>query len=94
VNNKLLYNIIVFQQSMSVLGDENVVINVPTVFHATPAEVQANAPELGEHTDEILSSIVGLDEEDIVTLRTKGITKPILGLPFELPAMKSRASKL
>merc|ERR1712232_620446 len=74
--------------------DDNVVINVPVKFHSTPASVQANAPDLGEHTEEVLSTIVGLSREDIAVLHDKGIVKPELQLPFKLPPKKNIASKL
>lgn len=74
--------------------DDNVVINIPAKFHSTPAGVQANAPDLGEHTEEVLSNIVGLNEEEIAALSDEGIIKPELQLPFKLPPKKSIASKL
>merc|ERR1711972_786644 len=57
--------------------DNNVVINVPVRFHSTPAGVQANAPDLGEHTQEVLSAIAGLSKDEIAALESKGVTKPM-----------------
>ncbi|MAI42030.1 MAG: CaiB/BaiF CoA transferase family protein [Candidatus Azotimanducaceae bacterium] len=44
----------------------------PARFSATPSEIQAPAPKLGEHTDEILISL-GFSNSKRETLRTKGV---------------------
>jgi len=41
----------------------------PVRLSATPAFARARAPQLGEHTDELLSRLVGLDDEAIAKLR-------------------------
>ena len=41
-------------------------------FERTPAEIRRPAPGLGEHTDEVLSSI-GLDADEIEQLRVADV---------------------
>lgn len=45
----------------------------PLEFSAMPRETVRPAPRLGEHTDEILSEILGLGDEAIGSLHDKGI---------------------
>jgi formyl-CoA transferase len=42
-------------------------------FVDEPQEVPAGAPRLGEHTDEVLSTLVGLERSEVAALREKGI---------------------
>jgi crotonobetainyl-CoA:carnitine CoA-transferase CaiB-like acyl-CoA transferase len=44
----------------------------PAVLSASPGVIRSRAPQLGEHTDEILSSL-GYDDATIVRLRGAGI---------------------
>ena len=44
----------------------------PIRLHGTPAEVSGPAPLLGEHTDEILSKLLGYSDEAIAGLRAAG----------------------
>jgi CoA:oxalate CoA-transferase len=46
---------------------------VPIKFSGTPAEVEAPAPLLGEHTEKILSSYLGLSDAEIADLRKDGV---------------------
>lgn len=45
---------------------------VPIKLSETPGEVKSPAPLLGEHTDEVLSSLLGLSSEEISALRREG----------------------
>lgn len=45
---------------------------VPIKLSDTPGEVRAPAPLLGEHTEEVLSSLLGLSREEISALREEG----------------------
>ncbi|NEU30032.1 CoA transferase [bacterium LRH843] len=47
-------------------------IGTPSKFSATPGKITSPAPILGQHTDEVLSSI-GISEEQIKFLKEKGI---------------------
>jgi crotonobetainyl-CoA:carnitine CoA-transferase CaiB-like acyl-CoA transferase len=47
------------------------ILNQPVKLSRTPAEIKTATPELGTHTDEILSEL-GLDEKQIADLRAKG----------------------
>ena len=39
----------------------------------TPGEVRWTGPELGEHTDEVLTDVLGLSAGDIAKLRELGV---------------------
>lgn len=47
--------------------------NVPVQMSGTPMRIERHAPMLGEHTAEVLSEILGLDEQRIADLRANGI---------------------
>ena len=50
-----------------------VTFGAPVDFHGTPRAPRMIAPELGEHTDEILSTMLGLSSREITDLRDTGI---------------------
>lgn len=45
----------------------------PTVFSRTPVSYEMPPPELGQHTDEILSRLLNKTRESIEELRQKGV---------------------
>lgn len=47
-------------------------LGIPWIFSATPLRVRRRAPELGEHTDEVLREVAGLSAEEIKRLRDGG----------------------
>ena len=47
-------------------------LGIPCKFSETPGNIRTHAPELGEHTDEILSDL-GFSPEEIEQLRTKKV---------------------
>ena len=47
--------------------------NVAPKLSATPGEVRWVGPELGEHTDEVLGEVLGLDDAARAALRDAGI---------------------
>jgi CoA:oxalate CoA-transferase len=49
-------------------------IGVPIKFSETPGEVRTPAPEIGEHTEEILR-VLGYTQEGIENLRKGGIIR-------------------
>ena len=46
---------------------------IPLRFCGTPASITSAAPELGQHTDEVLSKVVGLSDQRIGELRGQGV---------------------
>jgi crotonobetainyl-CoA:carnitine CoA-transferase CaiB-like acyl-CoA transferase len=44
----------------------------PVKFSGTPAEVSAPAPELGQHTEEVLLEVAGMTWDDLVRLKEEG----------------------
>ncbi len=47
--------------------------NSPLRFSATPVELRRPAPLLGQHTEEVLSGILGLTEGEMEGLRDGGV---------------------
>jgi crotonobetainyl-CoA:carnitine CoA-transferase CaiB-like acyl-CoA transferase len=45
----------------------------PVHFSETPAQVAREAPEFGQHTEEVLQELVGLSWEQITKLRAEGV---------------------
>jgi len=45
----------------------------PAHFSETPADTRGAAPELGEHTDEVLRELVGYSDSEIKQLRDEGV---------------------
>lgn len=48
------------------------VVGTPMKFSRTPCQIEKACPELGEHTEEVLSSWLGLSDEEIERLRKLG----------------------
>jgi succinate---hydroxymethylglutarate CoA-transferase len=46
---------------------------IPVKFSVTPASVRLPPPLLGQHTDEVLSSWLGMKTEEIDELRRKNV---------------------
>jgi formyl-CoA transferase len=49
------------------------VLGSPVHFGETPARVRSTAPELGQHTDEVLAGILGYSAARISDLRQRKI---------------------
>ncbi len=47
--------------------------NVVPKLSVTPGEVRWVGPELGEHTDEVLAGVLGLDDAAVAELRSNGV---------------------
>ena len=48
-------------------------VNCPIKFHKTPAGPRSEAPELGQHTEEVLVDLLGYTWEAIATLKETGV---------------------
>ncbi len=53
-------------------GNPMKVVACPIKFSETKASIRTTAPNLGEHTDEVLKQLVGLDEKQISVLKQAG----------------------
>jgi crotonobetainyl-CoA:carnitine CoA-transferase CaiB-like acyl-CoA transferase len=47
--------------------------NHPNIYSETPSGIFKEAPELGQHTEEILVEELGYSWDDITTLQDKGV---------------------
>ena len=45
----------------------------PVLLHNQPASLRRDAPELGEHSGEVLQERLGLSEAELATLSTEGV---------------------
>ena len=52
------------------------VSNTPFRLSRTPPQLVGGAPELGQHTEEVLSSLLGLSQEEIASLKDQGVISP------------------
>lgn len=48
-------------------------LGLPIRMEGTPSSIRRHPPMLGEHTDEVLAEMLGLDDEQIQALRNDGI---------------------
>jgi crotonobetainyl-CoA:carnitine CoA-transferase CaiB-like acyl-CoA transferase len=48
-------------------------VGFPWAFSMTPASVRREAPELGQHTEEILVETLGYSWDDVVALKEQGV---------------------
>jgi crotonobetainyl-CoA:carnitine CoA-transferase CaiB-like acyl-CoA transferase len=48
-------------------------VGFPLKFTETPAQLYRPAPEMGQHTDEVLSQVCGISPEEIGALRQEGV---------------------
>ena len=49
------------------------VISHPVKFSRTPSHIQGSAPEIGQHTEEVLRELLNLSQEDLALLRKEGV---------------------
>jgi crotonobetainyl-CoA:carnitine CoA-transferase CaiB-like acyl-CoA transferase len=47
---------------------------IPVKFSATPASIRLPPPLLGEHTEEVLASWLGMNGQEIAELKRRAIT--------------------
>jgi crotonobetainyl-CoA:carnitine CoA-transferase CaiB-like acyl-CoA transferase len=46
---------------------------IPVKFSTTPASIRLPPPLLGQHTEEVLSSWLGMEQEEIAKLKRNGV---------------------
>ena len=63
----------ILSHSMAVRGATVTVVANPVKLSATPPTYRSAPPVLGEHTEAVLSGILGMSAVEIETLRAKGI---------------------
>jgi len=69
---QVLANDYIIDCNHEVLGPAKVV-GIPIQFSETPGAVKCEAPEFGQHTEEVLIEIGGYNWEDITRLREEGV---------------------
>lgn len=70
-DRQMLENEFIVPFNHAIFGDVRL-LNFPVKFNATPASIKSHAPELGEHTEEVLLEI-GFSWEDIARLRDEEV---------------------
>ena len=70
-DRQMLENEFIVPYDHAIFGDVRL-LNFPVKFNATPASIKSHAPELGEHTEEVLLEI-GYSWEDIARLRDEEV---------------------
>ena len=48
-------------------------VSNPMRFSESPVDYRRGPPTLGQHTDEVLRTLAGLDEQEITALRKSGV---------------------
>ena len=48
-------------------------VNTPVKLSRTPTGNDASSPDLGEHTDDLLRGLLGMDDQQIAALREDGV---------------------
>ncbi|MFC1817207.1 CoA transferase, partial [Thermodesulfobacteriota bacterium] len=48
-------------------------IGTPAMFRETPGKIREPAPQLGQHTEEVLIDVLGYSWEDIEKIRDRGV---------------------
>lgn len=48
-------------------------VGIPVQLHETPGSIRAPAPELGQHTELILTELLGYDWDELTRLRERGV---------------------
>ena len=64
------------QRVTSAQGWEVPMTGVVPRFSATPGSIRHAGPRLGEHTDEVLAELLGLDTAELAELHASGVTGP------------------
>ena len=48
-------------------------MGIPVKLRATPGEIKGRSPKLGEHTEEILKTLIGHSDSELAALKGQGI---------------------
>lgn len=71
--NEQLWSRDMIFRSQDTDGDEIFLLGYPAKFSGSPVTMRYAPPKVGEHTDEVLSEVLGVDDDDIARLREAGI---------------------
>jgi CoA:oxalate CoA-transferase len=64
-------------QSIVVTQNAEMVKGMPYVFGGAPFELRSDAPDLGQHTDDVLQSWLGMSPPEIEALAQAGVTAAV-----------------
>jgi CoA:oxalate CoA-transferase len=56
------------------------VVNTPIKLSRTPVKVERACPELGEHTKEVLTALLGINPEELLSLQKSGVIQGSVGV--------------
>ncbi|HEV7762874.1 MAG TPA: CoA transferase [Acidimicrobiales bacterium] len=74
------------QRVASAQGWDVPMTGVVPLFSSTPGTIRHAGPRLGQHTDEVLTELLGLDPDDLAHLHAQGVVGPSAPAPHGSPS--------